>query len=367
MITVFFRYDDYSALSPEPVDAGLIQVLRRRGVSATFSVVPSVTTGEVHVPGDRPERLLEGPRMERLAQAVTEGVVDLALHGWNHRTHAGALPPDPSEFRGVPYEDQLRRLECGQHLLEAGTGRRPRTFVPPWNTYDRATLRALEELGFECIAANREGPRARVGSTLQFAPMTVEMPALREAVERARTTGDGAAVISVMLHPYDFAEDPSSRAEMTLADFDAELRWLQGHPDVRIAALSDLLDAGLLDGRRYRANAVSGIEDALPQRVERTNQNPVYHSTHPAAQLRRRRMVIATVAHGAIVVVAALAALTMAAFSLERFVLLGLGATALLLTLLVVRAVRFRAIYFKGMAMVSALTGALAGFLVVLQ
>lgn len=367
MITVFFRYDDYSALSPEPADAGLIKVLRRRDVSATFSAIPSVTTGEVHVPGDRPERLLEGPRMERLAQAVTEGVVDLALHGWNHRTHAGALPPDPSEFRGVPYEDQFRRLQCGQQLLEAGTGRRPRTFVPPWNTYDRATLRALEELGFECIAANREGPRPRAGSPLQLAPMTVEMPGLREAVERARTTGDGAAVISVMLHPYDFAEDPSSRAVMTLDDFDGALRWLQGQPDVRIAALSDLLDAGVLDGRRYRANAASAIEDALPHHVERTNQNPVYHSTQPAALLRRRRMAIAALAHGAIAVVAALTALAMAAFALERVALLGLVATVLLLTLLVVRAVRFRAIYFKGAAMVSALTGALAGFLIVLQ
>lgn len=366
MIRVFFRYDDYSAVSPQAVDLGLIDVLRRNGLSATFAVIPSRTRGDVHEPGDRDEERLQGPRMSHLSEAVQDGVVQLALHGWNHRTHAGALPPDPSEFRDLPYADQLDRLRRGLHLLELGTGRRPRIFVPPWNTYDRWTIRALEELGIECIAANREGPVLAKKTTMRFAPMTIELPALRAAIRKARESGDEHAIIGVMMHPYDFAEDPDSSADRSLSDFEDELRWLKSQPDVGVTSLEELLSTDVLDVRRYRANQVAAIERLLPAGVPRTNDNPVYHSTRSASRARTRRALVAVGYHSAIAITAALVAaliivaLGRAGLPLGPLVMVG---ASLLVLALVVRAARNRALYFRGMALISAFSGIALGSL----
>lgn len=73
-----------------------------------------------------------------------------ALHGYSHETktdfHGG------SEFGGVPYQKQHRWIEQGTKLIQKCTGERPTTFVPPRNTYDNATLRALSEANYTAVS-----------------------------------------------------------------------------------------------------------------------------------------------------------------------------------------------------------------------
>jgi hypothetical protein len=72
----------------------------------------------------------------------------------NQRGTVGAF----DEFAGTSYDDQLARLREGRTLLETRLGRRVTSYVPPTNTANRRTGRALEALGFEYVLSERVVP-----------------------------------------------------------------------------------------------------------------------------------------------------------------------------------------------------------------
>src|SRR5690554_2556209 len=134
MVTVFFRYDDYSALSHPVVDRGLIDIFARAEVTCTFAVVPAITSVYPQVqeaaPGEAQEELLLGAeRSAELRDAVQRGAVDVALHGWRHLANAHARHPNPSEFKGLSVAQQAEILRKGRDYLAAATGVQPTVFV----------------------------------------------------------------------------------------------------------------------------------------------------------------------------------------------------------------------------------------------
>lgn len=280
-IHVFLRFDDYCATSPIAIEQGLVAALRRTGLSATFAVVPALTEGSYHEPGDRGTVAMSEAKRAFLREAVTDGVVDAALHGWNHRTRVAA--PPHSEFEGLDPSVQHDLIGRGAAVLREWTGRAPSVFVPPWNRYDQATLAALEVHGFRCLSAHRFG--AVGGRGLRFAPITIEIPNLRRAVAHARTEGDADPIVGVLMHPYDFHESGDPRATMSLASFERDLEWLAAQADVRVVTIARLTDANTsLDAARYRANRPHGFETVAPPFVVRTGAVPYYASRRQAAR-----------------------------------------------------------------------------------
>jgi hypothetical protein len=81
---------------------------------------------------------------------------------FNQRGTVGAF----DEFAGQSYADQLDRLTRGRDLLEAHLGRKVKSYVPPTNTGNRRTGRALEALGFEYVLSEKAIP----GSSLPLLP-----------------------------------------------------------------------------------------------------------------------------------------------------------------------------------------------------
>jgi hypothetical protein len=69
-MTVFFRFDDFSATSPEAVETGLVDALRANHVCATFAVIPAVTEGSYHLPGERATFPLGPDKIRFLRDAV---------------------------------------------------------------------------------------------------------------------------------------------------------------------------------------------------------------------------------------------------------------------------------------------------------
>lgn len=76
----------------------------------------------------------------------------VAMHGYRHiySTQKGGLFPlnNFSEFAGVPYEKQLAMLDEGKKLLQH-KGFETKLFMAPAHSYDKNTLKALKEVGFE--------------------------------------------------------------------------------------------------------------------------------------------------------------------------------------------------------------------------
>ena len=355
-VTVFFRYDDYSESSPAAVDSGLISALQKSGLCATFGVIPAVTEGRYHDAGERGTLPLGPAKIALLQQAVATGAVDVALHGWDHRT-ISLSSATHSEFVGLPFEKQLDKLQRGRDTLRQAVGVTTTVFVPPWNRYDRNTVAALSQLGFSAVSANRYGPA--YDGNLKFVPITADMAELRRAIDLARNSGDPDPIVGVLLHPYDFVESGDRRGTIEWPALDRELEWLANQPGVRVASVSQLASRQDAAGSsRYRANQPWRFESITPSFITTTEATPFLRSE---GQARRAKAVRAMASITTYLVTALLG------FAVARVLLTALPwpgvmpagkwfAAALLLALIAGAASR-RQLHFRMMLGIAALAG----------
>jgi peptidoglycan/xylan/chitin deacetylase (PgdA/CDA1 family) len=362
MVTIFFRYDDYSSLSHPTVDRGVIDIFGRHQVSCTFAVVPAITALYPAVEGSNQDELpLSQEKNAELREAVRAGTVDLALHGWRHLANQFTCHPDPSEFRGLSVEEQAKILQRGRDFLADAVGAPPTLFVPPWNSYDANTVKALEMSGFRGISASRYSPRPESSGEMAFAPYTAELGEMRSAIDAARRSGEDSPVVGIMMHPYDFIESDDKRAIISLQKFEQEVRWLKEQPDVRILPISAVLASGIgMDRQRFLANRPSALEDSYPPVVARVASDLVYHTTPGArrSKLRRNSLFV-----GILLVLMLLGGVS--GWFAESLLLKWhpplVGAVPyvalLAMVLLGTRAVRAGAIYTRGAALMAALLG----------
>lgn len=233
-INVVFRFDDYSALSPTDIELRIIDAFRRRGASITFGVIPFVCVGDIRDPSPMDMVPLTSEKAGILRAGFEDGILDVALHGCSHQTNNAK---HRSEFCGLDFHHQVERLAKGKKLLEEVIDAPVTTFVPPWNRYDRNTLRALERVGFVTLSADEHGEVAR-NSRLHFLPASCGLSELREAVGAARTSLDNQPVIVVLFHAYDFREIDRKRGKTTFREFCDLLDWLKAQRDIRLLSIS---------------------------------------------------------------------------------------------------------------------------------
>ena len=152
----------------------------------------------------------------------------------------------PSEFFGVPFDEQSRLIAEGNAHLAALFGRRIKGFVPPWNTYDHSTLRALALAGFEFLSA---GPEFIESDPLPVVPATCSLHNARQAVEGAWYFQALAPLVVVVFHPDDFHEfklqplpdDPPSFT--SLPELEALLDWIKDSAWIRTEALGSIAES----------------------------------------------------------------------------------------------------------------------------
>jgi len=270
-IRVVFRYDDFSNDTPLEFDRRLIEAFRSRGASATFGVIPferQQLEGEPYYAFPQKVLPLRPDKADVLAEAVREGTVEAALHGYIHQEIAPG--PPWTEFATLPYEQQRRKIVEGKRLLEAVLPSPPLTFVPPFNSYDANTLKILTEQGFRILSAGGldvpEGDRA-----LKFLPATCELRLgqVRGAVPSARRSGETAPIVVVMCHPHDFVEVNQERGVTNLDQFEELLDWLKAQDDVRVCTLAKAVaDSGrelsLVHYRNFCASRPDKVNHLLP-------------------------------------------------------------------------------------------------------
>jgi peptidoglycan/xylan/chitin deacetylase (PgdA/CDA1 family) len=359
-MTVFFRFDDYSETSPAIVESGLVNALRSVGACATFAVIPAVTEGGYHVPGDRAVLPIGAAKARFLQAAIADGTVEVALHGWNHRTQSGSAPH--GEFVRIDEREQFARLQQGKsRFREAGLA--ATVFVPPWNAYDSNTLLALSQAGLRCLSANRYGPA--LPGPMQYLPITAAFDELRAAIATARESGDPDAIVGVLLHPYDFEESGDKRAITNCQAFEQELRWLVAQPDVKVLTVGQIAQRNAtLDVARYRANQPLAFESIFPPFVRTTTQTPFLRSMKQGRRSRALRSLATFTTYGTAALASAVAAgflwsrPEVEASSLAGVARLGL---TLLLFMLVARTIMHRAVYFRSMLALSVLAGIFVG------
>jgi len=230
VITICFRLDDPSHSSDHVLEAHIVDIFARHGARLTVAAIPF---------DDRSEHLQPFARMQarHLIEAKAAGIVEIAQHGHRHLDRQCGGRRGPSEFVGLPQMEQRDRVLEGRAVLNDLFGQDVVGFVPPFNSFDGATMRVLAGLGFGYLSAGWEFPDDAEG-VLAFVPRTVQVARFNSALVEARRFDWHSPVIVVVLHHYDFEESGSAEASINLARFDDLLRRALGQPSVAIAPIA---------------------------------------------------------------------------------------------------------------------------------
>lgn len=234
-ITIAFRFDDYSATSNTLLEKNLINAFDKNGLSITIGVIPNIMTGDYHQSdGDSYETLPENKK-DILRNAYFKGVIEVALHGYTHQRNK--VSQTMSEFAGLEYEKQYDLLKTGQTMLEEIIHAPVTTFIPPWNSYDNNTLKALDALDFKTISADFNGTY-NTTTPLQFLPFTCDLAGFKSTLEHAEKRKGNSPLIVVMIHQYDFLEISSERGSYYFQEFENLLHELALRNDLVLTDLA---------------------------------------------------------------------------------------------------------------------------------
>jgi len=229
MIRVAFRFDDPSPSSNQALECAIIEALASRKCSATLAVIPF----------KRVDGELVGLTKERathLVDAAERGVAEIALHGFSHEQRGSAPRGTQSEFAGLASADQVDLIAQGLARLKDIFGDAVSGFVPPWNSFDAATLDALERLSFRYVSGGWESPLPYRG-VVAVLPRTCNLSSLETAVKEARRAHSLSPIIIAVMHHYDFSESGDENAIIDLSGFDKLLGLLAEQPDLTILPL----------------------------------------------------------------------------------------------------------------------------------
>jgi peptidoglycan/xylan/chitin deacetylase (PgdA/CDA1 family) len=257
-ITIVFRYDDYSSRSATDLERHLIAAFQKHGVCCTFGIIPFVKENYLDV---QPQAgiPLTTAKAEMARNAIKAGTMDPAQHGYSHQTLQSQPGGWHTSYAGLDYDSQLYKISTGKVFLDEMLHTKITTFIPPFNSYDTNTLRALEKLDFQCLSANLFGETAT--TTLKILPATCTLAQIRQVIHYARKVIDYHPMICVLLHQNEFVgvENTIGKEKIahkiSLQEFDDLLSWITSQNDLRVRSISQLLEENIdLSMERFRNN-----------------------------------------------------------------------------------------------------------------
>lgn len=145
-----FRLDDVCpTMSWKPFER-LAQVFITYGIRPILGIVPDNQDTTLRA---APVRSTFWPELQVLCR---EHRWIVAQHGYQHRyvTADGGLLRlrSRSEFAGLPYAEQLKKIRAGKEILKRNLGLNVTWWMAPAHSFDILTCRALRELNFEYIS-----------------------------------------------------------------------------------------------------------------------------------------------------------------------------------------------------------------------
>jgi uncharacterized OB-fold protein len=141
-----FRNDDIQPWYETETMRSVNQVFIEEDVPVTLGVIPNAA-GELPLTSDE-------ATCEYLGSLQNDhpGQFEMALHGYTHQPETDFY--DGSEFGGLSDAEQADRLAEGHRLLSQCV-EPSNTFVPPMNTYDDGTVRAVAESDYTTISGGQ--------------------------------------------------------------------------------------------------------------------------------------------------------------------------------------------------------------------
>lgn len=242
-----FRWDDVSPYQDRARYRALIDLFTKYDVPAVLGVIPDNRDETIQF-----DRQNENEFVDELRQ-LQEAGWEIAQHGYRHmlNTDNGGILKinNASEFAGRDFESQKADIEGGKKILN-DYGFDPVTFIPPWHSYDKSTLTALEKTGFKVLSDGLFLYPRRIGSLIQLPQIFWSVPG------RIRVLDQIGSVYTICLHPQLITDDDMEFLELFIREADAE-----------IITASSLLDEGQnLTRKGIRKRIIEGIFGFLYKR-----------------------------------------------------------------------------------------------------
>ncbi len=273
-IHIIFRMDDYSAISDKALELKIIEIFQKKKGRVTFGVIPFVCEGDERDSSTQNLIPLTREKGSILKKKIESGVLDIALHGYSHQVNSSK---EPSEFAGLDYGTQLERLTKGRQALKELTGTFVKIFIPPWNQYDKSTLKALEELHFTTLSAGWKGV-AQKGGKINFIPATCGLSDLHNAIDAAKSATDNPLIV-VLFHHYDFIESKDERGAIPLKGFSDLLDWVVSQVDLKVVSLEEAgrFIADLSSNRFIAIEKWRFLDKLMPEKFREKKPVLIYH------------------------------------------------------------------------------------------
>jgi len=137
--TVFFRDDDVAELTPTL--KRLIELFMKHKVPLVLAVVPKKVTKET-------------VQYLKNMKARHHGLLELTQHGFSHENNSKTSVP--YEFgRALSYNEQFEKISKGKKIMNELFGNDfTHVFVPPYNSFDKNTIKALKKLDFKGLSVD---------------------------------------------------------------------------------------------------------------------------------------------------------------------------------------------------------------------
>lgn len=137
-----FRLDDASDKMDISKWQRMEDLLERNGIKPLVGVIPQCEDPMM-------EKYQKDPLFWIKVKKWQQKGWIIALHGYNHvcTTNEGGINPvnKRSEFAGVPYELQLKKIKDGIEIFRMH-GIEPKVFFAPSHTFDHDTIKALKDV-----------------------------------------------------------------------------------------------------------------------------------------------------------------------------------------------------------------------------
>lgn len=187
---VVFRCDDYGLDEPY-FYLHLKKVIEDSGAKITLGVVPLQMSGLSY----------DAVQDSVLVALAKSPGIEIAQHGLTHSSWSYG-----TEFIGRSFQIQKGDIAKGKMIIEQKTGKQIKTFIPPFNTFDGNTVRALQDLHFRSISGGVSNlASAPDNSKINFIPSTISLYRFSKLAFQGKLKKD--VIYIVLFHTYDFIEN----------------------------------------------------------------------------------------------------------------------------------------------------------------
>ena len=233
---IALRMDDYG-LNNYEFNKKLFELHEKYDIPISVGVIPFDENGKGS---------LDARETTLLIKYIKKGIVDVNLHGYNHKNNLPEEIDGASEFYSMPKEIQMLWINRGKRYLETILGIEVTGFIPPFNTYDNNTLNVLDSLNFNYISSACYGliPRKNLNENIKHIPYTC----LLKDFEKINLSENENSCYIVLFHESDFEEKAS------FSKYEFLLGKLSKSSLTNFVSLSKLSKLNKFSSKRYLSN-----------------------------------------------------------------------------------------------------------------